>query len=136
MSMTSFWPLQKALYVKLISHTEVIESLGSARLYDEVPATAIYPYAIFGAASSMPLGTDERESAEHVLTLEVWSQRRGSGQTKKILSALVNALEEESVTLSEVTLVDLQVTKMTCEWDEEDLLTKGSLTLRAVTQNA
>lgn len=135
MSMTSFWPLQKVLYAKLVAHTEVIESLGGARLYDEVPATAIYPYAVFGPASSVPLGTDERESAEHELTLEVWSQRRGSGQTKKILSALVSALEEENVTLSEVTLVDLQVTKMTCEWDEDDLLTKGSLTLRVVTQN-
>lgn len=134
MSMTSLWPLQKALYARLAANPDVITSLGGARLYDEVPATALYPYVTFGSATASPLGEDGNESAEHKVTLDVWSQRRGSGQAKQVLSALAAALEEETFTLAGAVLVDLQVTKITCDWDEEDLLTKGSLVLRAVTQ--
>lgn len=136
MSMVSLWPLQKALYVKLATNLEVIESLGGPHLYDEVPATALYPYVTFGSATSSPLGEDSGDSAEHKLTLDVWSQRRGSGQAKQVLSALAAALKEESFTLSDAVLVDIQITKISCEWDHEDLLTKGSLILRAVTQSA
>lgn len=134
MSITSLWPLQKALYAGLAGNPDVITSLGGARLYDEVPAAALYPYVTFGSATASPLGEDGDESAEHKVTLDVWSQRRGSGQAKQVLSALAGALEEESFTLAGAVLVDLQVTKITCDWDQEDLLTKGSLVLRAVTQ--
>lgn len=134
MSLLSLWPLQKALYVKLAAHSDLITSLGGARLYDEVPAGALYPYVTFGAAISTPLGGMGHESAEHELTLDVWSQRRGSGQAKQVLTALAIAFEQESFTLSDATLVDLRVVKISCEWDQEDLLTKGSLDLRAVTQ--
>ena len=136
MSITSLWPLQKALYIKLVAHPEVISSLGGPRLYDEVPPAALYPYVVFGASTSAPLETAERDSAEHELTLEVWSERRGSGQTKQILPALAVALGEENFTLSDEVLVDLQVIKIACEWDQEDLLTKGTLALRAVTQSS
>jgi len=134
MSMTSLWPLQKALYAALVANSDVITSLGGARLYDEVPAAALYPYVTFGSATASPLGEDGNEGAEHNVTLEVWSQRRGSGQAKQVLSALAAALDEERFTLAGAVLVDLQVTKIKCDWDEEDLLTKGSLILRAVTQ--
>lgn len=136
MSMTSLWPLQKALYATLVANSDVITSLGGARLYDEVPAAALYPYVTFGSATTIPLGEDGKGSAEHKVTLDVWSQRRGSGQAKQVLSALAAALEEESLTLAGAVLVDLQVTKITCDWDQEDLLTRGNLVLRAVTQGA
>ncbi len=136
MSMTSLWPLQKALYAALVADPDVIASLGGARLYDEVPAAALYPYVTFGSAVSTPLGEDTCDSAEHKVTLDVWSQRRGSGQAKQVLSALATALEEESFSLTGAVLVGLQVTKITCDWEQEDLLTRGSLVLRAVTQGA
>lgn len=136
MSMTSLWPLQKALYATLVANSDVITSLGGARLYDEVPAAALYPYVTFGSATASPLGEDGKESAEHKVTLDVWSQRRGSGQAKQVLSALVAALEEDSLTLAGAVLVGLQVTEITCDWDQEDLLTRGKLVLRAVTQGA
>ncbi|MBV1933642.1 MAG: DUF3168 domain-containing protein [Parvibaculaceae bacterium] len=134
MSMTSLWPLQKALYARLSVNSDVITTLGGAGLYDEVPVAALYPYVTFGSAASTPLGEDACDSAEHKMTLDVWSQRRGSGQAKQVLSALAIALEEESLTLTGAILVNLQVTKITCDWDQEDLLTRGSLVLRAVTQ--
>lgn len=136
MSMVSLWPLQKALYAHLVADPGVSISLGGARLYDEVPTAALYPYVTFGAATSSPLGEDSNASAAHRVTLNVWSQRRGSGQAKQVLSALAAALEESSLTMSGAVLVSLQVTEFECDWDQEDLLTKGSLTLRAVTHRA
>ena len=51
------WELQKAIHGKLASDAGVLAVLGGARIYDEVPRGAAFPYVTFGGVTSRDWST-------------------------------------------------------------------------------
>lgn len=106
--------LQKAL-IETLSAAESVQALlgDPARIFDEPPSDAIFPYAIIGRIDAQPNGATAQDGLEHAVTLHVWSRYGGRAEAQGILGALRAVLDDAAlnvegrrITLCLVTLVD------------------------------
>lgn len=87
---------QDALTARLAADADVQALIGSpARLYDEAPAGAAYPFAALGRAVSEDRGADGAAMIEHRLTLHVWTRHGGRREAKAIVAAMREAAHEQ-----------------------------------------
>jgi hypothetical protein len=106
--------LQKALIETLSSAESVKALLGDpARIFDEPPSDAIFPYATIGRIDAQPNGAAFHDGLAHAVTLHVWSRHGGRAEAQAILAAFRAALDDTAlsiegrrVSLCLVTLVD------------------------------
>lgn len=106
--------LQKALIAALSGDPGVTALLGDpARIFDEPPPDAVFPYATIGRIETQANGAAAYDGLEHAILLHVWSRYGGRAETQAILAAFraalddcVLSLEGRRVTLCLVTLVD------------------------------
>jgi hypothetical protein len=102
------WELQKAVYGALIAHAGLVTLLGGARIYDEVPRGAAFPYVTFGPSTMRDWSTGTETASEHILTLRVWSKSGGERDVHLILEAIRTALHEAALTVVGHRLVSLR----------------------------
>ncbi len=100
--------LQKALFARLTADAGVTALLGGARVYDEVPSRAEFPYVAFGQTTERDWSTGTELGAEHVVTLHVWSRAAGRKESDEIMDAVKAALHYASLTLTGHRLVNLR----------------------------
>jgi len=106
--------LQKALIETLSSAESVQVLLGDpARIFDEIPPGANFPYANIGRIETQANGASAHDALQHAVTLHVWSRYGGRAEAQAILAAFRAALDDaplivegRRVTLCLVTLVD------------------------------
>ena len=79
--------LQQALFARLTAATAVTALLGGARIYDDVPARAEFPYVTFGQSAERDWATGSGDGSEHTVTLHVWSRAAGRKEAVEILDA-------------------------------------------------
>jgi hypothetical protein len=112
--MNSETALQKALIETLSASALVKALLGDpARIFDETPSDATFPYANIGRIETQGNGGSAHDGLEHAVTLHVWSRYGGRAEAQAILSAFRATLDDAAlsvegrrVTLCLVTLVD------------------------------
>lgn len=106
--------LQKAL-IETLSAAESVQALlgDPARIFDEPPPDALFPYATIGRLDAASNGASAHDGLEHAVTLHVWSRYGGRMEAQAILAAFRAALDDAAlsiegrrVTLCLVTLVD------------------------------
>lgn len=102
------WELQKAIYGTLAADAPLLALLGGARIYDDVPRGAAFPYVTFGPNTTRDWSTGTEVGSEHVLTLRVWSRAGGEKEAHVVLEAMRAALHEASLTLTGHRLVSLR----------------------------
>ena len=107
MSSASF-ALQAAIFSKLTADAPVLAALGGARIYDEVPTRAEFPYLTFGQSTERDWSTATDLGHEHIFTLHVWSRARGRKEADVALAAVEAALHDTALTLSGHRLVNLR----------------------------
>lgn len=131
-----FWELQKAIYASLVADAPLVAVLGAARVYDDVPRAAAFPYVTFGPGTTRDWSTGTEAGAEHLVTLRAWSKAGGEKQVHEILEALRAALHEAALTVSGHRLVSLrhEVSDMLRGGDGETY--QGIARFRAVTEPA
>lgn len=100
--------LQKALFSKLTADAAVTAVLGGARIYDDVPNRAEFPYLTFGQTTERDWSTGSEPGHEHIFTLHVWSRARGRKETDDVMAAAVAALHDSALTLDGHRLVNLR----------------------------
>ena len=106
--------LQKALIETLSAAESVRALLGDpARIFDEPPSGAIFPYATIGRLETQSNGASAHDGLAHAVILHVWSRYGGRGEAQSILAAFravlddaALSLEGRRVTLCLVTLID------------------------------
>lgn len=91
------WELQKAIYGVLAADTMLIALLGAARVYDEVPRGAPFPYVAFGPSTTRDWSTGTEAGSEHLITLRVWSKAGGEREAHLVLEAIRGALHEAAL---------------------------------------
>src|SRR5690606_2536851 len=69
--------LQKALYEALKSDTDLIETLGGERVYDQVPPRTAFPYITLGETLSRDWSTASEAGGEHFLNIQIWAREAG-----------------------------------------------------------
>ncbi len=82
--------------------------LGGARVYDDVPRGAAFPYVTFGPGLTRDWSTGTEAGAEHVVTLRVWSKAGGEKEEHLVLEAIRAALHAASLTIVGHRLVSLR----------------------------
>lgn len=68
-------------------------------VWDEVPEGTAYPYVTIGEDLEQPDNSHDRHGWQTVLTLHVWSKRRGSTEAKRIASRVIALLDHQPLTV-------------------------------------
>ncbi len=134
MSGSATLPLQQAVYAALAGSTPLTALLGGARIYDDVPQAAPFPYISLGQTSSSEYGTGTEDGEEHTLTLHVWSQNGGRSEAQRIMGAIRDALHAVSLSVAGHTLVNLRQQFSDVRRDSDGVTIHGLVRYRAVTE--
>ena len=137
MSADSQWPLQTAVYARLIADPTVQGLLGApARVFDHVPQASPFPYVAIGETTAQPFDTKTEVGMEQRLLVHTWSRYRGQKETKEIMAAIVGALDQAALSVGGHTLVLLRFEFATTTVDPDGLTRHGVQRFRALTQPA
>lgn len=124
-----------ALVAAARADADVKAALGDpARLYDEPPASAPFPYVTLGRLETRPLDTSEAPALEHVVTLHAWSRYGGRAEALDIIGALRAALHDRALTIAGRKLVLLLAGFADVFRAGDGFTTHGVLRLRAITE--
>jgi len=130
------WALQQAVFARLTSDAALTALLGGARIYDDVPVRAAFPYVTFAQGAERDWSTASEAGAEHALVLHVWSRGNGRKELLAIMEALRVSLHDAALTLTGHRLINLrhEASEVRREGDGETY--HGIVRLRAVTEPA
>lgn len=104
--------VQEAIYKALMGEPR-ITALVSTRVYDDVPHSAeasspVMPYITIGDQSGSDAGSCSHDATEFTVTLHAWSRAAGKKECLKIISSIVDALHNKSLTVSNGLIVYLR----------------------------
>jgi len=102
------WELQKAIYSRLVADAPLLALLGGARIYDDVPRGAAFPYVTFGPNTTRDWSTGTEPGSEHTVTLRTWTKAGGEKEVHLLLEAIRTALHDITLTLTGHRLVSLR----------------------------
>jgi hypothetical protein len=128
------WELQKAIYTKLVTDAPLLALLGGARIYDDVPRGAAFPYVAFGPSTTRDWSTGTEPGGEHAVTLRVWSKSGGEKEVHLVLEAIRAALHDASLTLAGHRLVSLRHELSDAARASDGEIYAGVARFRAVTE--
>ena len=100
--------LRAAVYDALIADSALASLLGGAHVYDEVPRAASFPYVTLGEARVSDFSAGGEPSAENQLTLHAWSRHGGHKEAHLIAGALLQALDDAPLALTDHRLINLR----------------------------
>jgi len=104
----AFFELQKVLYETLAADAGVKAEVGDpARIYDDPPREAIFPYLTLGETRANAWAGVEG-GFEHDIRLHVFSRYAGRREVKRIIGAVYDALHDASLTLAGHALVNIR----------------------------
>ncbi len=128
------WEMQKALYQRLASDTQLIALLGGAKIYDDVPRGVALPYVTIGESTIRNWDTGSENGHEHLVTVTAWTRANGAREAHAILAVIEGLLHNASLTLSGHHLINCrhELSEVRREGDGET--TRGIVRLRAVTE--
>lgn len=100
--------LQKAIYARLSADADIGALIGApARLYDIAPDNPHHPFAVFSEWREAALSG--RDAARvHTFSLRVFTRHEGRAETRKVLGAIYDALQDANLVLPAHRLVSLR----------------------------
>jgi hypothetical protein len=102
--------LRAAIHDALSTDGALNALLGGPKVYDEPPRAAAFPYVTLGEARVNDFSTGTEPGEEHQLTLHAWSRQDGHREAHMISGALLQALDDAPLTLTDFRLVNLRFT--------------------------
>jgi hypothetical protein len=105
-----------------------------ARVHDEPPPDAVFPYVTFGRMESRPAEVSGAQAIEHMITLHVWSRYGGRAEALEVIGALRSALHNAALAVEGRRLVLLFVSFTDVFRSGDARTTHGVMRLRAVTE--
>lgn len=132
--MTAAWELQKAVYQTLSADAALQAEIGDpARIYDDPPPDAVFPYVTLGEARATDWkGVDG--GLEHDLRLYVFSRYAGRREVKRIIGAVYDALHDAALTITGCDLVNIRFVFGDAFRRQDGETYQGVARFRAVTQ--
>ncbi len=100
--------VQLAMKSKLVSRPALIQLLGGAYVYDELPRGATAPYVMFTTTETRDWSVADQKAHENFLTLEVVSKSRSRAQAQNIVQEIELALDGAALTLVDNNLISLR----------------------------
>jgi hypothetical protein len=133
---TSAVALRAAIHAALAADAALCAVLGGARVYDEPPAAAAFPYVTLGESRIADFSAGGEPGAEHQLTLHAWSRQGGHNQAHVVTGALLQALDDAALTLAGHRLVNLRFATADIRREADGRTYHALVRFRAVTEPA
>lgn len=134
MTMSPAFALRKAIRARLLGQAPLLAALGGPKLYDEAPAGAEAPYALFADSQMRDWSASLARGAEHYVTLAVISTHRGFSDALKIAQHIVESLDEAALALEGHALIDLRFVSMSVRRTQNGRFAAISILFRATTE--
>jgi hypothetical protein len=128
------WALQKAAYAALVGNPALTSLLGGARIYDDVPQDAAFPYVVLDQMRLNDWSTCTERGAEHILMLHLWSRYDGKSEVHAIADAIRTVLDDAELTLDDNRLVNLAHQYSDLQRDPDGETWHAVMRFRAVTE--
>ncbi|PPC84966.1 MAG: hypothetical protein CTY31_08030 [Hyphomicrobium sp.] len=132
--MSASTAVRTAIVSALANDVAVTAALGGARIYDDVPTRAEFPYLVFAQTSERDWSTATDVGHEHLVTLHVWSRALGRKETDAIMAATQAALHDQALALDGHRLVNLRHEFSDARRDPDGETYHGITRYRAVTE--
>ena len=102
--------LQTTIYSTLSNDNTLTNTLG-AGVFDEVEEGDTYPFITLGEETAIDYSTKDLDGGEYTINIHIWSQYKGSKETKEIMDRIHDLLHDSSLSVSGFNLANLIVTK-------------------------
>jgi len=134
MSLDATAALRAAIHNALIADTPLTTILGGAKVYDEPPKAAAFPYVTIGEARATDWSTGTERGEEHQITLHGWSRQGGHKEAHLVAGALLQALDDMPLTLTDHHLVNLRFALADVRREADGRTYHALVRFRAVTE--
>jgi hypothetical protein len=128
--------LRAAIHDALSADGALNALLGGPKVYDEPPRAAAFPYVTLGEARVNDFSTGTEPGEEHQLTLHAWSRQGGHREAHLISGALLQALDDAPLTLTDFRLVNLRFTVADVRREADGRTYHALVRFRAMTEPA
>jgi hypothetical protein len=126
--------LRAAVHEALTASAPLTALLGGARIYDEPPRSAAFPYVTLGEARVSDFSTGTDAALEHALTLHAWSRQGGHKEAHMIAGTLLQALDDAPLTLSDHRLINFRFAVADVRRESDGRTYHALVRFRAVTE--
>ncbi len=126
--------LRASIVHKLRADTALTAAIGAERVFDEPPRNAAFPYVTIGEALVAQVPADGPSTQEHRVTLHAWSRQGGHKQAHTIAGALLQALDDAPLTLTDHRLVQLRFALADIRRESDGRTYHALVRFRAVTE--
>jgi Protein of unknown function (DUF3168) len=128
--------LRAAVYDALVADAGLVSVLGGPKVYDEPPRAAAFPYVTLGETRIADYSTGTEAGEEHQLVLHAWSRQGGQREAHLIAGALLSALDDAPLTLTDHHLVNLRFALADVRREADGRTYHALVRFRAVTEPA
>lgn len=126
--------LRVAVHDALTANAALTTLLGGAKVYEEPPRSVAFPYVTLGEARIADYSADDEPGEEHQLTLHAWSRQGGHREAHRIAGALLEALDDAPLPLTDHTLVNLRFAVADVRREADGRTYHALVRFRAVTE--
>ena len=128
--------LRAAIHDALTADGTLTTMLGGLKIYDEPPRAATFPYVTLGETRIADFSTGTEPAAEHQLMLHAWSRQGGHKEAHLIAGALLQALDDAPLTLTDHRLINLRFAVADIRREADGRTYHAAVRFRAVTEPA
>ena len=128
MSIGSF-ALQSSVYSTL-SNDNTLSSTYGASVFD-VPEDTSYPYITIGEDNISEFGTKDLDGTTSTMTIHIWSEYKGSKETKQIMDRIHDLLHDSSLSVSGFNLINMRFEFSDIMRDPDGITRHGVMRFRA-----
>ena len=138
MSADSVWDVQTGVFSTLTGNAALIALLasGADSVLDHVPAGTAFPYVVIGESSSRPMDSQRFSGNDVTLSIHTYSRGSGMQQSRRIMSAIYDALHDVSFAVPNQTLVLCQCLETETMLDGDGATRHGIQRFQIITEPA
>jgi hypothetical protein len=122
--------LQTTIYNAL--NVSAVTTTLSCGVYDEVIEGNTYPFITLGEESTIDYSTNTETGSETTVNIHIWSQYKGSKQTKEIMDKVHDLLHDSNLSVTGFNLINLRFEFSDIMRDPDGITRHGVMRFRAI----
>jgi hypothetical protein len=122
--------LQTTIYNAL--NVSAITTTLSCGVYDEVIEGNTYPFITLGEETTIDYSTKTATGSETTINIHIWSQYKGSKQTKEIMDKIHDLLHDSNLSVTGFNLINLRFEYSDIMRDPDGITRHGVMRFRAI----